>query len=225
MGAENRTCEFQAPVLARARRGAGAAAHGGAQPSSVARRQLHGQVEAWDDAARLADNKWDRVMGEVWPEAQAHVAGELGSGDARRHRVRRQHPRFPHPPGRRCAARRSGGALRVLMSDGEFHSARRQFARWAEDGWLAAGAGRRRAPRRFFRALSRCRAQWRPRPDPRQPDPVRQRPPVRRGRRARQPRAAGRPVGGDRRLSCLHGDRGGPSRRPPRQCLLPRRRL
>ena len=26
--------------------------------------------------------------------------------------------------------------LRVLMSDGEFHSARRQFARWAEDGWL-----------------------------------------------------------------------------------------
>jgi selenocysteine lyase/cysteine desulfurase len=27
--------------------------------------------------------------------------------------------------------------LRVLMSDGEFHSARRQFARWAEDGWLA----------------------------------------------------------------------------------------
>ena len=39
-----------------------------------------GQVEAWDDAARLADNKWDRVMGEVWPEAQAHVAGELGTG-------------------------------------------------------------------------------------------------------------------------------------------------
>jgi selenocysteine lyase/cysteine desulfurase len=26
--------------------------------------------------------------------------------------------------------------LQVLMSDGEFHSARRQFARWAEDGWL-----------------------------------------------------------------------------------------
>jgi selenocysteine lyase/cysteine desulfurase len=26
--------------------------------------------------------------------------------------------------------------LRVLTSDGEFHSARRQFARWAEQGWL-----------------------------------------------------------------------------------------
>ena len=28
----------------------------------------------------------------------------------------------------------SRGPLRVLTSDGEFHSARRQFARWAEDG-------------------------------------------------------------------------------------------
>ena len=37
-----------------------------------------GQVEAWNDAARLADRKWDRVMGEIWPEAQRHVAGELG---------------------------------------------------------------------------------------------------------------------------------------------------
>ena len=24
----------------------------------------------------------------------------------------------------------------MLTSDGEFHSARRQFARWAEEGWL-----------------------------------------------------------------------------------------
>ena len=39
-----------------------------------------GQVEAWDDAARLADRKWDKVMGEVWSEAQDHVARELGSG-------------------------------------------------------------------------------------------------------------------------------------------------
>src|SRR3569623_781946 len=39
-----------------------------------------GQVEAWSDAARLADRNWDKVTGEVWPEAQAHVAGELGTG-------------------------------------------------------------------------------------------------------------------------------------------------
>ncbi|MEO6198710.1 MAG: class V aminotransferase, partial [Sphingomicrobium sp.] len=30
-----------------------------------------GQMEAWADAACLADRKWDRIMGEVWPEAQA----------------------------------------------------------------------------------------------------------------------------------------------------------
>jgi len=94
-----------------------------------------GQVEAWEDAARLADNKWDRVMGEVWPEAQAHVAGELGSGmsdaivfAANTHDfLIRLAAAAPRADPRR---------LRVLMSDGEFHSARRQFARWAEDGWL-----------------------------------------------------------------------------------------
>ena len=36
------------------------------------------QVEAWDDAARLADAKWDKVMDGVWPEAQRHVADERG---------------------------------------------------------------------------------------------------------------------------------------------------
>ena len=94
-----------------------------------------GQVEAWDDAARLADLKWDRVMGEVWPEAQAHVAGELGTGmpDAIVFAAN------THDFLIRLAAaapRADPGRLKVLMSDGEFHSARRQFARWAEDGWL-----------------------------------------------------------------------------------------
>ena len=51
-----------------------------------------GQVDCWEDAARLADRKWDRIMGEVWPEAQAHVASELGTGNARSRRVRVQHP-------------------------------------------------------------------------------------------------------------------------------------
>jgi len=95
-----------------------------------------GQVEAWNDAARLADRKWDKVMGEVWPEAQAHVARELGTAD---------------PSGIvfasnthdflirliTAAPKREEGPLRVLTTDGEFHSARRQFARWAEAGWVA----------------------------------------------------------------------------------------
>jgi len=92
-----------------------------------------GQVECWEDAARLADRKWDRVMGELWPEAQREVAEELGTG---------------HPDAIVFAAnthdflvrlwaaapRQAGAPLRVLTTDGEFHSARRQFARWAETG-------------------------------------------------------------------------------------------
>jgi selenocysteine lyase/cysteine desulfurase len=93
-----------------------------------------GQVEAWDDAARLADSKWDKVMGEVWPEAQAHVSRELGSGEPNG---------IVFAPNTHellvrlvTAAPRSGPRLRVLTSDGEFHSARRQLERWQEEGWV-----------------------------------------------------------------------------------------
>jgi len=94
-----------------------------------------GQIDAWTDAARLADRKWDKIMGEVWPEAQTHVARELGTG-------RPEHIVFApntHDFILRIvsACPRRGPLLRVLTSDGEFHSARRQFARWAEDGWLS----------------------------------------------------------------------------------------
>jgi selenocysteine lyase/cysteine desulfurase len=92
-----------------------------------------GQVEAWNDAARLADRKWDKVMGEVWPEAQAHAARELGTdapdaivfaGNTHDFLVRLW----------AAAPRRAGEPLRVLTSSGEFHSARRQLSRWAESG-------------------------------------------------------------------------------------------
>ncbi|HWU93590.1 MAG TPA: hypothetical protein VN106_10135, partial [Sphingomicrobium sp.] len=95
-----------------------------------------GQVEAWTDAAQLADAKWDKVMGEVWPEAQAHVARELGTGT-------RDEVVFASNTHdllvRLCAAapRPGGRPLRVLTSSGEFHSARRQFARWVESGDIA----------------------------------------------------------------------------------------
>ena len=42
---------------------------------------FEGHMQAWEDASRLADRKWDKVMDEVWPEAQAHVSRELGSGE------------------------------------------------------------------------------------------------------------------------------------------------
>lgn len=95
-----------------------------------------GQRECWEDAARLADRKWERVMGELWPEAQREVAAELGTG----------RPDAVVFAGNThdflirlwaAAPRRSAGPLRVLTTSGEFHSARRQFARWAESGDIA----------------------------------------------------------------------------------------
>jgi selenocysteine lyase/cysteine desulfurase len=94
-----------------------------------------GQVECWQDAARFADVKWDKVMDSVWPEAQAYVADELGTGDASAIVFAAN----THDLLVRLVAacpRADPARLRVLTSDGEFHSARRQFARWQEDGWL-----------------------------------------------------------------------------------------
>jgi len=94
---------------------------------------FEGQIEAWTDAARLADGKWDRVMDEVWPEAQAHVARELGTGapDAVAFSSNTHDFLIRLVT---AAPRRNSAPLRVLTSDGEFHSARRQFARWTEEG-------------------------------------------------------------------------------------------
>ena len=95
---------------------------------------FEGQVEAWQDAARFADRKWDRIMGEVWPEAQRQVADELGTD---RPDALAFSPNTHDFVLRVCSAvPRRGPKLRLLTSDGEFHSARRQFDRWNEDGWL-----------------------------------------------------------------------------------------
>jgi len=92
---------------------------------------FEGQVQCWNDAARLADGKWDRIMDEVWPEAQGHIAAELGTDEP---------DAIVFAPNTHqllvslFAAASSTWPIRVLTSDGEFHSARRQFARWEEAG-------------------------------------------------------------------------------------------
>jgi selenocysteine lyase/cysteine desulfurase len=95
---------------------------------------FEGQVEAWNDAARLADRKWDKVMDEVWPEAQGHVARELGTlaPDAIVFA-----PNTHELLVRLFAAVSSDWPIQVLTTDGEFHSARRQLARWEEAGLAA----------------------------------------------------------------------------------------
>ena len=89
-----------------------------------------GQVAAWDVAALLADRKWGVVMGEAWAEAQGHIASELDLPDpttvafsATTHDfIVRIFSALPNKP------------VRVLATNGEFHSFRRQMARWVESG-------------------------------------------------------------------------------------------
>lgn len=95
---------------------------------------LDAQVDAWRDAAVLADRKWDKVFVEVYPAAQGFVAREL---------------KLPSPQtvvfapnthtllaGLLSAIARER-PIRVLATDGEFHSFRRQAQRWVEAGQIA----------------------------------------------------------------------------------------
>ena len=86
---------------------------------------------AWDDAARLADHKWEHVLGAVVPRAQAHVARTLGlSRPGQIAFAPTVHELFFRvlscfPPGR---------PVRILSTDGEFYSFTRQTARLEESG-------------------------------------------------------------------------------------------
>ena len=89
-----------------------------------------GHVQAWIEANRFADRKWDPIFEKVVPEAQRHVAAELN---------------LPSPdtvvfaPNTHDFLLRIFSGLarkpaRILSTDGEFHSLRRQAERWEEAG-------------------------------------------------------------------------------------------
>lgn len=94
---------------------------------------IEGQMTAVHDAIELADRKWDKIMGQVWSEAQGYVAAQLNLPDPQTivfapntHdfliRIMSAIPAYPSRP------------VRVLATDGEFHSFRRQIDRWSEGG-------------------------------------------------------------------------------------------
>jgi len=89
-----------------------------------------GQMRAWTEANLHADRKWDLIFGEVVPEAQAHIARELN---------------LPSPDSivfapnthdllLRIVSGIERRPARILATDGEFHSFRRQSERWEEAG-------------------------------------------------------------------------------------------
>ena len=89
-----------------------------------------GQVRAWDEANRFADRKWDLVFGEVVPEAQRHIARELGLPDPETVVFAPNTHDFLI----RIFSGLSKRPVRILTTDGEFHAFRRQAERWEEAG-------------------------------------------------------------------------------------------
>ena len=87
------------------------------------------QLKAWDDAAARADEKWDIILGEQLPAAQAAIAAVL---------------RLPEPADVAFAPNTHEFVVRllsclaakprILTTDSEFHSFARQTARFEEDG-------------------------------------------------------------------------------------------
>jgi selenocysteine lyase/cysteine desulfurase len=90
-------------------------------------------AQAWLDAARYCDRKWDHVFGEVFPRAQRHAAKLLGLPDATTIAFA---PNTHELVLRVMSCLPRGRALKVLTTDAEFHSFARQSKRLEEDGEL-----------------------------------------------------------------------------------------
>jgi selenocysteine lyase/cysteine desulfurase len=85
--------------------------------------------QAWHDAAALADRKWDHILGQLMPRARREIAGLLQLPDpdtvvfaGNTHELVNRLFSCLRPP------------VRILTSDGEFHSFHRQSRRWEEAG-------------------------------------------------------------------------------------------
>jgi selenocysteine lyase/cysteine desulfurase len=92
---------------------------------------LAAQEEAWRDAARLLDRKWDHIFAHVIPTAQAHIARQLNLPDP---------ATIAFGPNTHSLVLRilsclpAGRPVRVLTTPSEFMSFSRQIARLEEDG-------------------------------------------------------------------------------------------
>jgi selenocysteine lyase/cysteine desulfurase len=86
-------------------------------------------IEAWSDAARMADDKWEHIFGTVIPSTQTSIARILGLDDP---------TTLTFGPNTRGFLARLFSCLeppvRILTTDAEFHSFNRQSRRWEEAG-------------------------------------------------------------------------------------------
>lgn len=91
-------------------------------------REAH--LQAWDDAARFIDDKWEHVLGPILDEFRAHVAGHLGLPDPGTIAVAPNTHEFLK---RILSCFANDRPIRILTSDSEFHSFSRQIARLEEE--------------------------------------------------------------------------------------------
>ena len=87
------------------------------------------QMDTWRDAARLLDHKWNRILAEIVPAAQTHIARQLSLPDP---------STITFGPNTHSFVLRLLSCLpakpRILTTASEFHSFSRQIARLEEDG-------------------------------------------------------------------------------------------
>jgi kynureninase len=91
---------------------------------------FEGQVEAWTDAAELVDDKWERAA-EQAERVRAGYARLLGD----RHGAIALGQNTHELVTRMLSALPLGARPRLVTTDGEFHTIRRQLDRLAEERW------------------------------------------------------------------------------------------
>jgi len=88
------------------------------------------QLKAWDDAARMSDEKWGHVLGDLLTDVQQGVAKRLGISEAGRLTfASNTHELFVRLL---SCFEKEGNPIRILSTDSEFHSFRRQVSRLGE---------------------------------------------------------------------------------------------
>jgi selenocysteine lyase/cysteine desulfurase len=89
------------------------------------------QMRCWEDAARLGGDKWRAVLGEMLPSLQEGIARILNLPDPSTIAIAPNTHQFLC---RILSCFPSSRPVRILSTDAEFHSFRRQVARLEEDG-------------------------------------------------------------------------------------------
>src|SRR2546427_3751283 len=92
---------------------------------------FEGQIEAWNDAAELVDEKWERA-GEKADRVRRGFARLLGDRDGAIALAQNTHELVV----RFLSAMPLRERPRLVTTDGEFHTLRRQLDRLAEERWI-----------------------------------------------------------------------------------------